>query len=100
MKPLNHAICSLLKAEIKSSGISYQQLARQTDRSELELRQCLNHHRPFPIATVLELAHALGMPLSQLVAEAERSCQGSSTSKEKPSANQTPVMQPLPLSQR
>jgi len=72
MKPLNVEICSLLKAEVKNSGKSYQQLARQTVTSEDELRQYLNHHSPFPIATALSLAKALGIPLSQLVAKAEQ----------------------------
>jgi len=71
MNKLNKEICSLLKAEMKSSGLTYRDLALKINTPEFKLTRYLNQHSPFPITTAFELAKVLGMPLSKLVAEAE-----------------------------
>jgi transcriptional regulator with XRE-family HTH domain len=73
MDELNRAICVMLKRHLKKSGMTYKEVSKQLDVSEVSIKRLLNGHQSLSLSRVREMSLLLQIPLSILIAEAEES---------------------------
>lgn len=78
---IDHAMCQLFKRHLKRAGISYKALAGELNMSEASVKRLLNQTQPFTLDRMLAIATLLGVPLSQILTEAEQLAAASSTSR-------------------
>ncbi len=69
---IDHAMCQLFKRHLKRAGISYKALAGELNMSEASVKRLLNQTQPFTLDRMLAIATLLGVPLSQILTEAEQ----------------------------
>lgn len=69
---LAQEVCNLVKQELKSRGLSYQDLASELDISEVSVKRLLNNAQPMSMQRLIHIGQLLDFPLSKLLEQAEK----------------------------
>lgn len=68
---LAREVCRLIKQELKSRAISYQDLAHELDLSQVSVKRLLNNAQPMSMQRLIHISQLIEFPLSILLEKAE-----------------------------
>jgi len=68
---LAQEVCVILKQQLKSRGIAYQDLAKDLEISEVSVKRLLNNTQPMTMQRLIHISHLIGFPLSKILQQAE-----------------------------